>query len=89
MLVTTLDPTLTAPTYYWDYETTDQLFIQNIPAGATVRFTTDGSTPTLAHGFTFTIGSIPFPENTVVKYIAFLTGWLPSNMVTTTPAPQH
>ena len=56
----------------------------NIPAGATLRYTTDGSTPTLANGATSSTGRFNISSNTVLRLRLFQDGYLPSNVLTRT-----
>lgn len=56
----------------------------NIPEGATLRYTTDGSTPTATHGETSADGLF-YPENTTVyRFCLVQEGRLPSPVVTRT-----
>ncbi|MBL7154223.1 MAG: chitobiase/beta-hexosaminidase C-terminal domain-containing protein, partial [Phycisphaerae bacterium] len=47
--------------------------------GATIRYTTDGSEPTLSHGSTAS-GPIPIRTTTCLRAAAFKTGWLGTNI---------
>jgi hypothetical protein len=47
--------------------------------GATIRYTTDGSEPTLTRGATVT-GPIPINTTTPLRAAAFRTGWLSTNV---------
>ncbi|MFD0895816.1 lamin tail domain-containing protein [Luteolibacter ambystomatis] len=51
--------------------------------GATIRYTTDSTTPTLANGTTYS-GPITISATTTLRAAAFLTGWLPTPAVTQT-----
>ncbi len=53
-----------------------------IPAGATLRYTTDGSTPTLSNGTTSSDGVFPITQTTVLRFRLFKEGMLPSSVVT-------
>ena len=53
-----------------------------IPAGCTLRYTTDGSTPTLTNGSRSTTGSFNISNNTVLRVRLFKNGMLPSPVVT-------
>ncbi|MCR5130013.1 MAG: CotH kinase family protein [Prevotella sp.] len=53
-----------------------------IPDGATLRYTTDGSTPTLDNGQTSTTGVFDISNNTVLRLRLFQDGYLPSSVVT-------
>ncbi len=55
-----------------------------IPAGRTLRYTTDGSTPTLTNGETSTNGRFNIKETTVLRFCFFQEGFLPSAVVTRT-----
>lgn len=56
-----------------------------IPDGATLRYTTDGSTPTLTNGETSGDGLFKIEEgNYVFRFRLFKDGWLPSSVVTRT-----
>ncbi len=54
----------------------------NIPAGATLRYTTDGSTPTLTNGKTSTTGLFEVSYTTTYRFRLFKDGMLPSQVVT-------
>ena len=53
-----------------------------IPDGATLRYTTDGSTPTLDNGSTSTDGRFDISETTVLRLRLFKDGMLSSPVVT-------
>lgn len=54
-----------------------------IPAGATLRYTTDGSTPTMQHGQTSTSGRFSLSESSrVYRFALYRQGYLPSPVVT-------
>ena len=53
-----------------------------IPEGATLRYTTDGTTPTLTNGAKSDNGSFTFNKTTVYRFRLFQDGMLPSNVVT-------
>ena len=53
-----------------------------IPAGATLRYTTDGSVPTLTNGKTSSNGYFTVTNNTVYRFRLFKTGFLPSDVKT-------
>ena len=55
-----------------------------IPSGTTLRYTTDGSTPTLANGKTSTDGHFPVSQTTVLRLRLFSDDKLPSGLVTRT-----
>ncbi|MCR4769290.1 MAG: CotH kinase family protein [Bacteroidaceae bacterium] len=55
-----------------------------IPNNATLRYTLDGSTPTLSNGKTSTNGSFRISQNTVLRLRLFADGYLPSGVVTRT-----
>ncbi len=54
----------------------------NIPQGATLRYTKDGSTPTLTNGFTSYTGSFSIKTSTSYRFRLFQEGYLPSDVVT-------
>ncbi len=54
----------------------------NIPQGATLRYTTDGSTPTLANGLTSSTGLFSVDATTTYRFCLFQDGYLPSAVVT-------
>lgn len=69
------------------YDTAFNLTISTPTAGATIRYTTDGSVPTLTNGTTYT-GPISIDPNTIpngqrgvvmIRAAAFKTGWTPTN----------
>ena len=53
-----------------------------IPTGATLRYTTDGTTPTLTNGQTSTNGQFSVRETTTYRFGLFQEGKLPSQIVT-------
>ena len=55
-----------------------------IPSGTTLRYTTDGSTPTLTNGKTSTDGLFPISQTTVLRLRLFSDDKLPSGVVTRT-----
>ena len=67
-----------------------QIFENNITAnvvyeeGATLRYTTDGTTPTLDNGQTSSDGIFNITNTTTLKFRAFREGSLPSEVVTRT-----
>ena len=52
-------------------------------AGATIRYTTDGSTPTESNGEVYT-GPIQIATTTCLRAMAYKTGWMPTNVDTHT-----
>ena len=56
--------------------------VQTGTSGATLRFTLDGSDPTASS--TVYTGSFPVNATTIIKSVAFKTGWSPSNVQTAT-----
>ena len=57
-----------------------------IPEGATLRYTTDGSTPTLENGETSETGNFEVPSGTtsIYRFRLYQDGYLPSSIVTRT-----
>lgn len=53
-----------------------------IPTGATLRYTTDGSTPTLTNGKTSTDGRFSIDGTMVLRLRLFQSGWLASPVTT-------
>lgn len=56
--------------------------VTNIPSGATLRYTTDGSTPTLTNGETSTNGRFSIRQTTILRVRFFQDGKLASPVVT-------
>ena len=58
----------------------------SIPEGATLRYTTDGSTPTLENGETSTTGAFEITPgvNSIYRFRLYQDGFLPSSVVTRT-----
>ena len=54
----------------------------DIPEGATLRYTTDGSTPTETNGIKSSAGSFTISKTTVYRFRLFKDGMLPSKVVT-------
>lgn len=59
-------------------------FTIDIPEGCTLRFTTNGSTPTMSNGSTNTSGSMTTSITRVYRFALFREGYLPSPVVTRT-----
>ncbi len=57
-------------------------FNVNIPAGTTLRYTTDGSAPTLRNGSTASSGAFTVNETQVYRFVLLGEGKLPSPVVT-------
>lgn len=56
-----------------------------VPEGVTLRYTTDGSTPTMANGSTSTDGKFDISnKTTTLRFRSFKSGYLPSDVVTRT-----
>lgn len=55
-----------------------------IPTGATLRYTTDGTTPTTSNGFTSQDGRFTISSTTMYRFRLFQNGYLPSRVVTRT-----
>lgn len=53
-----------------------------IPSGCTLRYTTDGSTPTLTNGTTSTTGQFTVTGSRAYRFRLFRDGYLASNVVT-------
>ncbi|MCR5366027.1 MAG: Ig-like domain-containing protein, partial [Prevotella sp.] len=53
-----------------------------IPAGSTLRYTTDGSLPTLSNGFSSTRGQFNVNETRIYRFRLFANGMLPSRVTT-------
>ncbi len=78
---------LEAPTVDEDSQTySDTLEVNvSIPEGATLRYTTDGSTPTATHGETSTDGHFSIHDGTVALRLCLVQeGLMPSQVVTRT-----
>ncbi len=56
--------------------------VTNIPSGAKLRYTTDGSTPTLTNGETSTDGRFSIQQTTILRVRFFKDGMLSSPVVT-------
>ncbi|MCR5851262.1 MAG: lamin tail domain-containing protein [Bacteroidaceae bacterium] len=53
-----------------------------IPAGTTLRYTTDGTTPSMTNGSTSTDGNFDISTTTILRFGLFQKGMLPSQVVT-------
>ena len=62
--------------------TTPFTFNVEIPEGATLRYTTNGTTPTLTNGETSTNGQFSVSRTTTYRFALFQEGMLPSQVVT-------
>lgn len=65
------------------YTTPFNLAISTTTSGATIRYTTDGSPPTVNSGTVYT-GPIAINKTTILRTSAFKTGWMPTNVDTAT-----
>lgn len=65
------------------FEGTMQVCV-NIPEGATLRYTTDGTAPTLTNGTTSTTGLFTVNKTTCYRFRLFKDGYLPSRVITRT-----
>lgn len=54
----------------------------NIPSGSTLRYTTDGSTPTIENGMSSEDGTFRISHTTVYRFRLYQEGYLPSQVVT-------
>ncbi len=63
------------------YDAPFSLSITCATAGAEIRFTTNGSVPSLTNGFAFT-APIPISGHSFIRAAAFLSGWIPSEVDT-------
>jgi len=63
------------------YSAPFNLTLSTLTAGATIRYTTDGSIPTLNYGTIYT-GPIPINKTTVVRTAAFKADWRSTNVDT-------
>lgn len=63
------------------FQGSKQIFV-DIPEGATLRYTTDGSTPTLSNGNTSNTGNFQISNTTTYRFRLFKDGYLPSPVVT-------
>lgn len=63
------------------YSAPFNLTISTPTVGAVIRYTTNGSVPTLTNGSTYT-GPIPISGTKVIRTVAFKTGWRPTNVDT-------
>ncbi len=76
----TINGVLPAPTFSvlsGTYNSAFMATIYSVPADATIRYTTDGSEPTLTNGITYTT-PVMISESTVLKAYAYRDSWLPS-----------
>lgn len=65
------------------YSTAFNVTISCPTAGAAIRYTTDGSTPSEVHGTLYT-GAIPITTTTMLRAMAYKTGWQSSDVDTQT-----
>ena len=65
------------------YDASFSLVITSATAGATIRYTTNGSVPTLANGFTY-VNPVPITNTTTLRAAAFKSGLVPSDVDTET-----
>ena len=59
-------------------------FVVTIPEGQTLRYTTDGTTPTQTNGQTSSLGVFATAQTTCYRFRLFQDGYLPSPVVTRT-----
>lgn len=60
------------------------IFKVTIPNGCTLRYTTDGTAPTMSKGNTSSNGTFSVSSNCVYRFRLYKDGFLPSNVVTRT-----
>ena len=65
------------------YDATQYVEITTVESGTTIRYTTDGSAPTLTNGTTYT-GAITVDTTTILRAAAFKAGYTPTNVDTQT-----
>lgn len=65
------------------YDAGFHVMITTTTPGATIRYTTDGSEPTMSNGSTYST-KIPINTTTCLRAAAFKTGWVPTNVDTQT-----
>lgn len=53
-----------------------------VPQGAVLRYTTDGSTPTMRNGFTSTTGQFRVSKTTVYRFASYQEGFMGSEVIT-------
>ncbi|MBI5018473.1 MAG: chitobiase/beta-hexosaminidase C-terminal domain-containing protein [Deltaproteobacteria bacterium] len=78
----TIAGTVAAPTFSvatGTYTTAQTVAISTTTPGATIRYTTDGTTPTSTTGTVYT-GAISVVSSETVKAIAYLSGWTDSSV---------
>ncbi|RPJ00735.1 MAG: hypothetical protein EHM31_07415 [Candidatus Aminicenantes bacterium] len=76
----TIEPLVSAPVFSpgpGTYMLAQDVTITTSTAGAEIRYTTDGSTPTAASG-TLYAGPVPVPESLTLRAAAFRAGWTTS-----------
>jgi len=65
------------------YTSTQTVVLDSTTPNTTIRYTLDGSTPTPTSGTVLTPGSsITVPGSSMVRAVAYRTGWIPSNVET-------
>lgn len=65
------------------YDTAQNVVLSSATTGATIRYTTDGSIPTLSYGTIYTT-PIAVNVNQTIRAIAYKAGYAPSNLVAAT-----
>ncbi len=65
------------------YDEPIRVVLETETSGAMIRYTLDGSTPTVGHGAIYT-GSIPIETTTCLRAVALKAGWEPTNVHTHT-----
>ena len=68
----------------YDYDTPLDVVITCATQDATIRYTTDGSEPTMSNGNTYNNTPIHITATTCLRAAAFKTDWLPTNVDTQT-----
>jgi 6-phosphogluconolactonase (cycloisomerase 2 family) len=63
------------------YESAQDVAIATSTPGATIRYTTDGSTPTETHGIVYA-APVPIADLLTLKAVAYRTGWTTSSVIT-------
>jgi alpha-tubulin suppressor-like RCC1 family protein/predicted cupin superfamily sugar epimerase len=75
----TVTGTVAAPSFSvapGSYTTAQSVTITSATTGASIRYTTDGSTPTSTYGTAYSSPiALPLNSNTTIKAVAYLAGW--------------
>ncbi len=79
----TVEGTVEVPTFTpggGTYASTQNVMIETSKSGASIRYTTDGSTPSSTYGIIYSGTPVSITSTTTLKAIAYKAGWITSSL---------